>query len=610
MSLRGDARERLAHWVWAVVPYALCVVVGGAFLVGWRHLHEMQRGREEARFREYSDLLVQETTTRMRETVYLAKSFAGLMMGLENATDARLWSTYYAYRGVRENFPWVTVISYCPHVPAGEVDAYVGRVRDGGMPGYAIYPEGARDYYAPVKFIEPLEANAKALGYDVASDPARKACMETARGTGEASMSPLLTLCLSPPVRGVFLSVPVYAAAAPVHTEAARQRAISGYINVGISSRGLMEGRAPEAAALVDYAIYDGESTAPETLIYASSSLSRPRTPLFSGTRTISVYGRPWTISLSTAPLFESRVDQSSFRVVLLSGGLTALLILLVLVQEDKVRRKAQNLAGEMTAALRVGEERYRALTESLPVGVALLGPGMEVLASNAALRTWYPAVKSGDVTLCYKALHLPPLRGVCTGCRPEQALDDGVPRVWEEERLTAQGLRMMRVSAIPHALPGGGAPCVVLVMEDITDRVQVEEARIAQTAAEESARTKTVFLANMSHEIRTPLNAIIGFTYVLQKDSDTTPRQRDILRTMENSGRHLLKLISDILDFSKLEAGFAELEDAPFSLRALLEDIHAVFEPAPRPRACGSRWTKPKGSPTMCGGTRRGCGR
>jgi len=296
--------------------------------------------------------------------------------------------------------------------------------------------------------------------------------MEAARETGEASLSPLLTLCLTPPGRGVFLSVPVYAVAAQVQTEAARRDAIMGYINIGISSRGLMGGRAPEAAALVDYAIYDGETTAPETLIYASSGLNRSRMPLFSRTRTIGAYGRPWTISLATTPLFESRVDRSSFRTVLLAGGLTALLILLVFFQEDKVRRTALNLAGEMTAALRVGEERYRALTESLPVGVALLGPGMEVLASNAALRTWYPAVRFGEVSLCYKTLHLPPLRGVCTGCRPEQALDDGVPRVWEEERQTAQGLRMMRVSAIPHALPGGGAPCVVMVMEDITDRV------------------------------------------------------------------------------------------------------------------------------------------
>ena len=579
MGLHGDRTEWMAGRIWAVVPYVLCVVVGGTFVVGWHYLQRAHLGREDARFREYSDLLVQETSTRIRETAYLAKGFAGLMMGLEAATDEQLWRTYYEFRGVRENFPWIAAISFSPHIAPYEVDAFVAAIQAGGRTDYRIYPEGTRGYYAPVKFIEPREANAKALGYDLASDPVRGACLDASRETGDASVSPLTTLCLTPPVRGVFMSVPVFAAAHDVGTPEARAAAIRGYINVGITSRGLMEGRAPEAAALVDYAIYDGEATAPETLIYASSGLSRSRTALFSRTRTLQVYGRPWTIALSTTPLFESRVDRSSLRVVLLAGALTALLILLVFIQEDKVRRKAQDLAAEMTAARRVSEERYRALTESLPVGVALLGPGMELLASNATLRSWYPGVRSGEVSLCYKTLHLPPLRGVCTGCRPEQALDDGVPRAWEEQRLTAQGMRMMRMSAIPHTMPGG-SPSIVLLMEDITDQIQVENARIAQAAAEESARAKTVFLANMSHEIRTPLNAIIGFTYVLQKDPAVTPRQGDILRTMEHSGRHLLKLINDILDFSKLEAGFTGLDEAPFSLHSLISDVFALFEP------------------------------
>jgi signal transduction histidine kinase/DNA-binding response OmpR family regulator len=563
-----------------MAPYALCVFVGGAFLVGWMYLQEMHTGREEARFREYSDLLVQEATTRMRETAYLAKGFAGLMMGLEDSADPQWWDSYSAYRGVRENFPWVIAVAYSPHVPAAELDAYLARFGADIAADNTIPREEGREYYAPARFAWVIEGSISLVGHDAASDPHRRQCMDAARATGEASLSGLVSLRVLPSSRGLFLSVPVYAAGASGPAGDGGGGAVRGYVNVGMNPRDLMRGRAPEAAALVECTIYDGGAESPENLIYASGSFIRARAPLFSKTRVVNVYGRPWTISLATSPLFESRVDRSSFRVVLLAGSLTALLILLVFLQEDKVRRKAQDLAGEMTTALRVSEERYRALTESLPVGVALLGPGMEVLASNAALRTWYPAVKSSEVSLCYKVLHLPPLRGVCTGCRPELALDDGVPRVWEEERQTAQGRRMMRLSAIPHSLSCGNAPCVVMVMEDITDRMQVEEARIAQTAAEESARTKTVFLANMSHEIRTPLNAIIGFTYVLQKDAATTPRQRDILRTMENSGRHLLKLISDILDFSKLEAGFAELDDAAFSLRGLIEDVCAVFEP------------------------------
>ncbi|HRZ17567.1 MAG TPA: hypothetical protein P5141_08395, partial [Candidatus Hydrogenedentes bacterium] len=62
----------MAGRIWAVVPYVLCVVVGGTFVVGWHYLQRAHLGREDARFREYSDLLVQETSTRIRETAYLA----------------------------------------------------------------------------------------------------------------------------------------------------------------------------------------------------------------------------------------------------------------------------------------------------------------------------------------------------------------------------------------------------------------------------------------------------------------------------------------------------------------------------------------------------------
>ncbi|HPA41047.1 MAG TPA: hypothetical protein PKV69_03465, partial [Candidatus Hydrogenedentes bacterium] len=126
----------MAGRIWAVVPYVLCVVVGGSFVVGWHYLQGAHMGREEARFREYSDLLVQETSTRIRETAYLAKGFAGLMMGLEAATDEQLWRTYYEFRGVRENFPWIAAISFSPHIAPYEVDAFVAAIQAGGRTDY------------------------------------------------------------------------------------------------------------------------------------------------------------------------------------------------------------------------------------------------------------------------------------------------------------------------------------------------------------------------------------------------------------------------------------------------------------------------------------------
>jgi signal transduction histidine kinase len=90
----------------------------------------------------------------------------------------------------------------------------------------------------------------------------------------------------------------------------------------------------------------------------------------------------------------------------------------------------------------------------------------------------------------------------------------------------------------------------------------------------EAASRHKSEFLANMSHELRTPLNAILGFSQVLREEmfGEVNEKQREYLDDILSSGNHLLSLINDVLDLSKVEAGQIELEVAPFSLREALE--------------------------------------
>jgi signal transduction histidine kinase/FixJ family two-component response regulator len=101
---------------------------------------------------------------------------------------------------------------------------------------------------------------------------------------------------------------------------------------------------------------------------------------------------------------------------------------------------------------------------------------------------------------------------------------------------------------------------------------------RVDKEAAETANRAKSTFLANMSHELRTPLNAILGFAQLLGRGKNLDEEQKENVQTIARSGTHLLSLINDILDMSKIEAGRTELNPSPFDLRELLVALESMF--------------------------------
>ncbi len=156
---------------------------------------------------------------------------------------------------------------------------------------------------------------------------------------------------------------------------------------------------------------------------------------------------------------------------------------------------------------------------------------------------------------------------------------ESGVPKLRYEEPQSQNGRTIwLRTSKVPLRNEHGAVIGIVGVYEDITAEREAQASLLAaKQAAEAANKARGEFLANMSHELRTPMNAVIGFSDLALLDTSLTPELRGWVSNIQASATDLLKLLDDLLDFSRIESGRVELELMPFSLRALVGRLQVM---------------------------------
>lgn len=229
---------------------------------------------------------------------------------------------------------------------------HIQAIRKEGFPNYTLRPEGERDLYAPVIYIEPFTGrNLRALGYDVYSEAVRRAAMEQARDLDSPVMSGKIMLVqeIAQNVQaGFIVYLPVYRNGIPHKTLAERRANIVGWISAVFRMNDLMVGILGEQINNIDLEIWDGESTSLETLMYDndgvfSPSLANPS--LYNSTQHMAVIGHTWTVKLLSLPSIAANLDTGQVTVIRLTGVLVSLLLSLLVWQLASGRTRALNLA-------------------------------------------------------------------------------------------------------------------------------------------------------------------------------------------------------------------------------------------------------------------------
>ena len=302
---------------------------------------------------------------RLRTYKQILRGTSGLFAASKKVEHAE-FQTYISELRLPLNYPGIQGISYSPLLRQGEKANHINAIRQQGFPAYTVFPAGERKLYAPVTYLEPFdEVNQRAFGYDIYSEPVRRAALEEARDADQAKITGKLRLVQEigqQKESGFLMVLPIYRMGSPHKSLAERRDNIIGWVTAPFRMKDFMHGVLGEWGNEVDLEVFDGNNPTQETLMYDYDSkfLSLAKVSALNSSKQIDFFGHSWTINLRSLPILEAKLAREKFPMVLQIGALLSALLSLLVWQLINERSRAIRLAEKMTYVARENEERAK----------------------------------------------------------------------------------------------------------------------------------------------------------------------------------------------------------------------------------------------------------
>lgn len=356
-----------------LLPYITLATLLALSIILWQSSQNTVMRREERRFDEYVNRILENITERLHQYEMVIHNGAGIFTVSEDVTRVE-WRVYYEYQQIGSSYPGMQAIGFSRVIQQPELLKHIEEIRAEGFPDYTVWPEGERQVYIPVIFTEPVsERNQGVFGFDLNSDPVRREALERARESGSISRTAMITLIGETSLDnqlGFLIVAPVYRNNMPLNTTDERKEAIDGYTYGAFRFDDLIEDIFTRPTDNIAFQIYDGEYISPEALLYDSDASSdasgEERKAMFTNQITLDLYGQSWILTFRTTPAFEATVDHSTAKFILAAGLLISFLIFFYLKTLQATGEQAHIIAREMTSTLSESERKYRFLTENI----------------------------------------------------------------------------------------------------------------------------------------------------------------------------------------------------------------------------------------------------
>ena len=500
------------------------------------------------------------------------------------------WKKFVTSLNLQENYPGIRGYGYASSIEEKNRSVFLQKMSK-ESPGFTLRPPGQRLEYFPVTYVEPIDVNGAAIGYDLGSEPRRRNAVEHARDSEHVTTTKKITLVQDQNKTPGFLIV------APVFVDTDSTRRLNGFVYAALVASELLEGVLKtdlrDQQGLFYLELYGSKEIGEEEELYSNEPNEMSGQDLdldreFTATIPTVVNGTDWTAKITASPEF-LRFRTLNGEAWILGCGLMASLFLFFIAKKLASRREeAEKRAQDVSTDLSRSEERFKLVVQSSNDGlwdwdcrtssvfysdrfVSILGyaPG----AFGSTIESYLNRIHPDEIMGVSYALEEHRTRRAPFAVRHRVLCVDGNYR-WT----TCRGQMVWSKDGAPIRMAGA--------MIDIHESMEAERRTVeyqqelisARDQAAQAADAKSAFLATMSHEIRTPMNGVLGMTSLLS-ETMLSSEQRELLNTIDTSGQALLAIINDILDFSKIEAGKLTLESKAFVIREIIGNIGRLFQ-------------------------------
>jgi len=340
-----------------------------ATLWAWRSNQKQAFERARTRFHN-------EVERTRRAILFRLEVYEDGLYGTRSLFEANGDVTREVFREYIENlkleqrYPGIQGIGFSQYLKPEELNAHIAAVRREGFPNYTVRPEGDREEYTSIVYLEPFDwRNQRAFGYDMFSEPVRQKAMEYARSTGTTAVSGKVILVQETNTDvqpGFLMYLPLYRKGVPLETAEQRRSALRGYIYSPFRVGDLLKELIQERPPLATFEFYAGETTDPESLMYRMQASASAASSRLTELSRFEVGGQTWTLRFFSSPEFDALVSENTNQFILPAGLAISFLLFGITISIAQTERRALRLADEITARLRESERSILALNEEL----------------------------------------------------------------------------------------------------------------------------------------------------------------------------------------------------------------------------------------------------